>query len=131
MEFSISFILNDGNTEPMMAKAKTARRPTQPPTGRIALVAGATRGAGRGNACMLGEADATVYCSGRSMRGNPNMTGYFAGRLESIDETAEMVTARGGIGIPVRVDHLVPEDVEALVSRIRTEQGRLDVVVND
>jgi NAD(P)-dependent dehydrogenase (short-subunit alcohol dehydrogenase family) len=123
----------DGNTEPIMAKAKmkTTPRPTKLLTERIALVAGATRGAGRGIACMLGEAGATVYCSGRSVRGNPNMTGYFAGRPESIDETAEMVTAHGGIGIPTRVDHLVPEDVAALVSRIRTEQGRLDVVVND
>lgn len=99
--------------------------------GKIAVVAGATRGAGRGIACMLGEAGATVYCTGRSTRGNPNMTGYFAGRPESIDETAEMVTARGGVGIPVRVDHLVPEQVEAFVQRVRDEQGRLDVLVND
>ncbi|MFN2565259.1 MAG: SDR family oxidoreductase [Gemmatimonadaceae bacterium] len=100
-------------------------------TGRVALVAGATRGAGRGIACMLGEAGATVYCTGRSVRGSPNMTGYFAGRPENIDETAEMVDAYGGIGIPVRVDHLVPEQVKALIHRIRTEHGRLDVLVND
>jgi NAD(P)-dependent dehydrogenase (short-subunit alcohol dehydrogenase family) len=99
--------------------------------GRIAVVAGATRGAGRGIACMLGEAGATVYCTGRSVRGNPNRTGYFAGRPESIDETAEMVTARGGTGIPVRVDHLVEEQVAALFARVRREQGRLDVLVND
>src|SRR5262245_32911882 len=104
---------------------------TAPLRGKIAVVAGATRGAGRGIACMLGEAGATVYCTGRSVRGHPNMTGYFAGRPESIDETAEMVTARGGVGIPVRVDYLVAEQVEALVARVRVEQGRLDVLVND
>ena len=99
--------------------------------GQVAVVAGATRGAGRGIACMLGEAGATVYCTGRSVRGNPNRTGYFAGRPETIDETAEMVTARGGAGIPVRVDHLVEEEVAALFERVRREQGRLDVLVND
>ncbi len=99
--------------------------------GRVAMVAGATRGAGRGIAVMLGEAGATVYCSGRSVRGQPNMTGYFAGRPENIDETAEMVTARGGLGIPVQTDHLIEEQVEALVARIRKEQGRLDLLVND
>ncbi|MCI0460384.1 MAG: SDR family NAD(P)-dependent oxidoreductase [Gemmataceae bacterium] len=106
-----------------------ARKP--PLKGKVALVAGATRGAGRGIACMLGEAGATVYCTGRSVRGSPNMTGYFAGRPENIDETAEMVTAHGGAGIAVRVDHLVPEQVEALAQRIRSEQGRLDILVND
>ena len=99
--------------------------------GRVAVVAGATRGAGRGIACALGEAGATVYCTGRSTRGRPNMTGYFAGRPESIDETAEMVTARGGEGIAVKVDHLMPEQVEELFARIRSERGRLDVLVND
>lgn len=100
-------------------------------TGKVALVAGATRGAGRGIACMLGEAGATVYCTGRSVRGSPNMTGYFAGRPENIDDTAEMVIARGGVGIPACVDHLVPEQVEMLIDRIRTEQGQLDILVND
>ncbi|MCI0436959.1 MAG: SDR family NAD(P)-dependent oxidoreductase [Gemmatimonadetes bacterium] len=99
--------------------------------GKVSVVVGATRGAGRGIACMLGEAGSTVYCTGRSVRGSPNLTGYFAGRPESIDETAEMVAARGGIGIPVRVDHLIEEQVQALVDRIRIEQGRLDVLVND
>lgn len=95
-------------------------------TGRVAVVAGATRGAGRGIACMLGEAGATVYCSGRSVRG------HLAGtRPETIDETAEMVTARGGVGIPVRTDHTVPAEVEALFARVRDEQGRLDLLVND
>jgi NAD(P)-dependent dehydrogenase (short-subunit alcohol dehydrogenase family) len=99
--------------------------------GRVAVVAGATRGAGRGIACALGEAGAVVYCTGRSTRGRPNTTGYFAGRPESIDETAEMVTARGGEGVPARVDHLVPAEVEALFARVRRERGRLDVLVND
>jgi NAD(P)-dependent dehydrogenase (short-subunit alcohol dehydrogenase family) len=99
--------------------------------GKVAVVAGATRGAGRGIACALGEAGAVVYCTGRSTRGRPNMTGYFAGRPESIDETAEMVTARGGEGVAVRVDHLVAEEVEALFARVGRERGRLDVLVND
>src|SRR5260370_13966595 len=99
--------------------------------GHVAIVAGATRGAGRGIACMLGEAGARVYCSGRSTREHPTTTGYYAGRPETIDETAEMVSQHGGVGIPVRTDHLVPEQVEALVARVRKEQGRLDVLVND
>ena len=64
---------------------------------RVALVAGATRGAGRGVAVMLGEAGATVYCSGRSVRGSPPTSGVYAGRPETIEETAEMVSARGGV----------------------------------
>ncbi|MCI0376368.1 MAG: SDR family NAD(P)-dependent oxidoreductase [Gemmataceae bacterium] len=103
----------------------------KPLKSKIALVAGATRGAGRGIACMLGEAGATVYCSGRSVRGEPNTTGYFAGRPENIDDTADMVSAYGGVGIPVRTDHLVEEEVAALVARIKKEQGRLDILVND
>jgi NAD(P)-dependent dehydrogenase (short-subunit alcohol dehydrogenase family) len=114
-----------------MARTKRAYAPTKPLAGKVALVAGATRGAGRGIACMLGEAGATVYCTGRSVRGSPNMTGYFAGRPENVDETAEMVTTRGGLGISVRVDHLVPEQVEMLIDRIRGEQRRLDILVND
>jgi len=103
----------------------------RPLTGTVALVAGATRGAGRGIACMLGEAGATVYCTGRSVRGHPPTEGPFAGRPETIEETAEMVAARGGSGIAVRADHLVPEEVESLVGRIRRERRRLDVLVND
>src|SRR5260370_20601753 len=99
--------------------------------GKVALVAGATRGAGRGIACMLGEAGATVYCSGRGTREHPTDTGYYAGRPETIDETAKMVTRYGGGGVPVRTDHLVPEQVEALIASVRKEQGRLDVLVND
>ncbi|HUE84045.1 MAG TPA: SDR family oxidoreductase, partial [Pyrinomonadaceae bacterium] len=102
-----------------------------PLSAKVALVAGATRGAGRGIACMLGEAGATVYCTGRSTRANPCTTGFFAGRPETIDETAEMVTSRGGTGIPVRVDHLDEAQVTALVRRIRRDHGRLDVLVNN
>lgn len=96
-------------------------------TGKIAIVTGATRGAGRGIACMLGEAGATVYCTGRSVRGNP-ATGN---RPETIEETAEMVAAYGGVGIPVQVDHTVETQVEALIERVKKEQGRLDLLVND
>ena len=99
--------------------------------GRVAVVAGATRGAGRGIACMLGEAGATVYCTGRNSRERPNTEGFFAGRPETIEETAEMVTARGGRGIPARTDHLDEGQVEALFKRVEQEQGRLDVLVND
>lgn len=94
---------------------------------RIAVVAGATRGAGRGIACMLGEAGARVYCTGRSVRGKP-ATGK---RPETIEETAEMVTAHGGVGIHVQVDHTVESQVQALFERIKNEQGRLDILVND
>ena len=94
---------------------------------RVAVVAGATRGAGRGIARMLGEAGATVYCTGRSVRGNPATPG----RPETLEETAELVTAEGGRGIPVRTDHTVESEVEALLARVRSEQGRLDVLVND
>ncbi|MER6591644.1 SDR family oxidoreductase [Micromonospora purpureochromogenes] len=100
---------------------------TKPLTGKIALVAGATRGAGRQIAIQLGAAGATVYATGRSSRaGRSEMD-----RPETIEETAELVTAAGGTGIAVRVDHLVPEQVRDLVARIDAEQGRLDVLVND
>ena len=104
--------------------------PSKPLARRVALVAGATRGAGRGIACMLGEAGAIVYCSGRTTRQHP-ATGVYAGRRETIDETAEMVTARGGVGIAARTDHLDEPQVAALCTRIQQEQGRLDVLVND
>ena len=101
--------------------------PSQPLLNRVAVVAGATRGAGRGIARMLGEAGATVYCTGRSVRGRPATPG----RPETIEETAEMVTAEGGRGLAVRTDHTVESEVEQLFARIRKEQGRLDVLVND
>lgn len=95
--------------------------------GRVALVAGATRGAGRGIAVALGEAGATVYVTGRSTRGHRSEMN----RPETIEETAELVDAAGGRGIPVRVDHLELAQVRDLVERIDREQGRLDVLVND
>jgi len=98
-----------------------------PLDGRVALVAGATRGAGRGSAVALGEAGATVYCTGRSTRGRRSEYD----RPETIEETAELVTAAGGAGIAVAVDHLEASEVEALVQRIDAESGRLDVLVND
>ncbi len=95
--------------------------------GRVAVVAGATRGAGRAIACTLGEAGATVYCTGRSVRGISAMKG----RPETIEETAEMVTAGGGQGIWARVDHTVEEEVVELFARIAKEQGHLDILIND
>jgi NAD(P)-dependent dehydrogenase (short-subunit alcohol dehydrogenase family) len=95
--------------------------------GKVALVAGATRGAGRGIAGALGETGATVYCSGRSTRDHAATPG----RTETIEETAEIVNARGGRGIAVQTDHRRPEEVKRLVDRIEREQGRLDILVND
>ena len=88
---------------------------------------GATRGAGRGTACELGAAGATVYCTGRSVRGRP-ATGD---RPETIEETAELVSARGGHGIWVQVDHTQEDQVVALLARIQAEHGRLDILIND
>ena len=96
-------------------------------TGRVALVSGATRGGGRGIAVALGEAGATVYATGRSTRERRSEID----RPETIEETAEMVTAAGGEGIAVAVDHLDPGQVAGLVERIDSEHGRLDVLVND
>lgn len=96
-------------------------------TGKVALVAGATRGAGRGIAAELGAAGATVYVSGRTTRDRPSEYQ----RAETIEETAELVTALGGRGIAVPTDHLVPDAVRTLVERIRRDEGRLDILVND
>ncbi|MCB0065352.1 MAG: SDR family NAD(P)-dependent oxidoreductase [Caldilineaceae bacterium] len=94
---------------------------------KIAVVAGATRGAGRGIACMLGAASATVYCTGRSTRQSRSEID----RPETIEETAEMVTAHGGDGLWAQVDHTEPEQVRAFFDRVRREQGRVDVLVNN
>jgi NAD(P)-dependent dehydrogenase (short-subunit alcohol dehydrogenase family) len=99
----------------------------KPLDGKVALVAGATRGAGRGIAVELGAAGATVYCSGRSTRAARSEYD----RPETIEETAALVEAEGGTGIAVAADHLEPDAVESLVERIDAEQGRLDVLVND
>jgi len=96
--------------------------------GKIALVAGATRGAGRGIAIALGEAGATVYCTGRSSRRNRRRT---PGRPETIEETADLVTAAGGCGIAVRVDHTEPVEVKKLAATIKRRHKHLDILVND
>jgi NAD(P)-dependent dehydrogenase (short-subunit alcohol dehydrogenase family) len=98
-----------------------------PLEGKVALVAGATRGGGRGIAVALGEAGATVYATGRTTREQRSEID----RPETIEETAELVTATGGEGIAVQVDHLDPAQVAALVERIDSEKGRLDLLVND
>src|SRR5271154_4903170 len=104
-----------------------ARVPKKALQGRIALVAGATRGAGRGIAIALGEAGATVYCTGRSSRGRTATPG----RPETIEGTAELVTAAGGRGIAVRVDHTEPAEVRKLVGIIKRHHKGLDILVND
>lgn len=111
-----------------------ARRPL---SGRVALVAGATRGAGRGIATALGAAGATVYCTGRSSReacrtrASDASPFDLAGRPETIEETADLVTAAGGVGIAVVTDHTVEQQVEALCARVAADHGHLDVLVND
>ncbi len=99
----------------------------KPLAGKVAIVAGATRGAGRGIARMLGEAGATVYCSGRSTHGNPSPIG----RPETIEETAALVDAAGGEGIAVQTDHLDVQSVQRLVEQVMSRHGRIDILVND
>jgi NAD(P)-dependent dehydrogenase (short-subunit alcohol dehydrogenase family) len=106
-----------------MAKKRSSRKPL---TGRVGLVAGATRGAGRGIARALGEAGATVYCTGRSVTGNPSPYG----RPETIDETAAMIKAAGGTAVALRVDHTIENDVKALFRRILRAHKHLDIVVD-
>lgn len=96
--------------------------------GKIVVVTGASRGAGRGIALVLGEAGATVYVTGRSVRessSRPELPGT------TVDDTAEMVIARGGVGIPVRCDHTIDEEVESLFQKVEAEQGKLDILVNN
>ena len=101
---------------------------TQPLCGQVALVAGATRGCGRGIAVELGAAGATVYCTGRTTRQHRSPMN----RPETIEETAERVDAAGGSGIAVQVDHTEPDQVDSLMARIQQDQaGRLDILVND
>jgi NAD(P)-dependent dehydrogenase (short-subunit alcohol dehydrogenase family) len=95
----------------------------------VAVVAGATRGAGRGIAVALGEAGATVVCTGRSSRGGRLRSDYH--RPETIEETAALVDEVGGVGAPVAVDHLDPAQVERLADRLRNDYGRVDLLVND
>jgi NAD(P)-dependent dehydrogenase (short-subunit alcohol dehydrogenase family) len=102
------------------------RSPPKALAGRVALVAGATRGAGRGIARALGEAGATVYCTGRSVTGKPSPYK----RPETIDETAAIITAAGGTAIPVRVDHTIENEVRALFRRITRAHRRIDIVVD-
>ena len=105
------------------SRGKSARRPLD---GQVAVVAGATRGAGRGIARGLGEAGAVVYCTGRSITGQRSPYK----RPETIDETAAMVNTAGGTAIAVRVDHTVEAEVQALFTRVIRERGRLDILVD-
>lgn len=100
--------------------------------GRVAVVAGATRGAGRGIATALGEAGATVVCTGRSSRSPTSAPrSDYEGRPETIEETAELVTSLGGVGVAEVVDHLDAAQVSALADRVRSSYGHVDVLVND
>src|SRR5260370_36204021 len=99
----------------------------QPLAGKVPLVAGATRAAGRGIAIELAAAGAKVYCTGRSTRGAPATPG----RPETIEQTAELIAAEGGSAVAVRVDHTLEAEVEALAARIKADEGRIDILVND
>jgi NAD(P)-dependent dehydrogenase (short-subunit alcohol dehydrogenase family) len=102
------------------------QRTRKPLDGKVAVVAGATRGAGRGIARALGEAGGLVYCTGRSVRGNPSPYA----RPETIDETAEMIRDSGGTAVAVRVDHSVESEVQEFFARIQREHGHLDILAD-
>ncbi len=114
-----------------MPKKAGSKTPQKSLSGKIALVAGATRGAGRGIAIALGEAGATVYCTGRSSRKHASRKPPTPGRPETIEETAELVTAAGGNGIAIKVDHTEPAEVRKLVALIKRQHKGLDILVND
>ncbi len=103
--------------------------PARPLNGCVAVVAGATRGAGRGIAAALGEAGATVVCTGRSSVSGGKESDY--DRLETIEETAALVDELGGVGVAIQVDHLEADEVRALAHRIRGDYGGIDILVND
>lgn len=103
---------------------------SQPLSEHVAIVTGASRGAGRGIACVLGEAGATVYVTGRSSRATPSTTHPYLTAC-TVEDTAEMVTAQGGVGVPVVVDHSDDSAIEALFEQVQREQGRLDLLVNN
>ena len=100
---------------------------TKPLNGKVAVVAGCSRGAGRGIACMLEEAGATVFCTRRSIHGQLSTKG----RPETIDDTARMVNEYGGEGIAVQVDHTATEQIRAFFERVASEKGGLDILVNN
>ncbi len=110
---------------------KSPKSPSKSLRGKVALVAGATRGAGRGIAIALGEAGATVYCTGRSSRKDQKKRLLKPGQRETIEETADLVTAAGGHGIAVKVDHEVPAEVKRLAALIKRRHKGLDILVND
>src|SRR5690606_365485 len=120
-------LMNPTTTNPTTTTPATTDAAT-PLAGKVALVVGATRGAGRAIAVELGRAGAYVYATGRSSRKHGPSE---IGRPETIEETGDLVAAAGGAGTGIPVDHSEPDQVEALVARIEAEQGRLDVLVND
>lgn len=120
-------MVHSGSRRTMSTRLRKRKDDPQNLQGRVVVVTGASRGAGRAIAAVLGEHGATVYVTGRSVRGQPT-TDNLPGTIE---ESAEEVTRRGGQGIPVRCDHTDEREVESLFQKVREEQGRLDVLVNN